>query len=274
MSQRALKKRDQNWQKCEKDVHQPMYRKQAQPVFTQRSKYIQRINGNGSKQTPPRLENRSNRHGTAKQKCSSTPNLTTIDEDDNDFGHHHELTRSHSESDLTKIPDANLLAHAKSEFHLTSIASTQVASQSSISHWHNKLPAKNRQFPMAKPLHDRYNRSQMQSSREKKSDNARSPNKIHFPSANVAATATAASSSSSRNDCTDAASIHIPIVGFEVMEERARFTVNFNFSFRFPNKMHQTKPNFHFGRCTSFALKNRSQTTVGSFCVDIPILCV
>lgn len=273
MSQRALKKRDQNWQKCEKDVHQPMYRKQTQPTFTQRSKYIQRINGNGSKQTPPRLENRSNRHGTAKQKCSSTPNLTTINEDDNDFGHHHELTRSHSESDLTKIPDANVLAHAKSEFHLTSIASTQVPSQSSISHWHNKMPTKIRQFPMAKPLHDRYSRSQMQmqSSREKKSDNAKTPNKIHFPSANVAAAAAAAASSSSRIDCTDAASIHIPIVGFEVMEERARFTVNLISLSDFKIKFIK---NSRFGRCTSFALKNRSQTTVGSFCVDIPILCV
>lgn len=222
MSQRALKKRDQSWQKCEKEIHQPMCRK---PQRTHRSKYVRRTTGNDG-HTINRVENKSNRHRIIKQKCSSTPNLTTIDEDDNDFGNRPELLRSHSESDLSRIPESNVLAHAKSEFHLTSIASTQVASENmiQISSRQNKMPAKsrNKHFPIAKQQSNNRSAIQVQLTSEMNTDNA-----IHFPRSFLSATAPASSSSSSKFDCTDSANIRIPIVGFEVMEERARFTVNY-----------------------------------------------
>lgn len=240
MSQRALKKRDQSWQKCEKEIHQPMYRKQAQPsLFTHRSKYVQRtINNerNGKHTTAANracAENKSNRHRIVKQKCSSTPNLTTIDEDENDFEIQCELQRSHSESDLSKIPDSNVLAHAKSEFHLTSIASTQVASENmiSISNRLQKMQTKtrNKHSSIAKQSNHR-STIQMQS-RAMTADNALAvaPNTYHYSrtAATISAPPPSLSSSSSLNfDCTDSANIRIPIVGFEVMEERARFTVN------------------------------------------------
>lgn len=234
MSQRALKKRDQSWQKCEKEIHQPMYRKQAQPLFTHRSKYIQRPNGNG-KHTTNRTcaENKSNRDCIIKQKCSSTPNLTTIDEDENDFGNRSELQRSHSESDLSRIPESNVLAHAKSEFHLTSIASTQVASESviPIPSRQPKTPAKarNKHFSIAKQSNHR-STIQVQLTGEMNTDDAIASNTFHFPRSLLTTAAAQASASSSKADCTDSPNIRIPIVGFEVMEERARFTVIF-FSF-------------------------------------------
>lgn len=239
MSQRALKKRDYSWQKCEKEIHQPMYRKQAQPIITHRSKYIQRTNGNGTKHTiTNRLEHKSShcyRSIVNKQKCSSTPNLTTIDEDDNDFANRSELQRSHSESDLSKIPESNVMAHAKSEFHLTSIASTHVASENmvQITNRPSKVPTKsrNKHFSIAKQSNNRLTGD------VNTDNNAMTSNTFHFPRSlrpSAAAHTSPTSSSSSKIDCTDSvANIRIPIVGFEVMEERARFTVNFNLPFIF-----------------------------------------
>lgn len=233
MSQRALKKRDYTWQKCEKEIYQPMYRKQAQPtLFTHRSKYIQRTNGLGTKHTTTNRsgveQKSSNRHRTiVKQKCSSTPNLTTIDEDEHDFTNRPELQRSHSESDLSKIPESNVMAHAKSEFHLTSIASTHVASEHTLQTTNrpNKVPTKsrNKHHSTAKQSINRSPSEAMNTV-----SNTMATHTIHFPRSlrPAAAAQTSPSSSSSKVDCTDSANFHIPIVGFEVMEERARFTVN------------------------------------------------
>lgn len=233
MSQRALKKRDYTWQKCEREIHQPMYRKQAQPtLFTHRSKYIQRTNGHGTKHTNTNRsgveQKSSNRHRTiVKQKCSSTPNLTTIDEDDHDFTNRPELQRSHSESDLSKIPESNVMAHAKSEFHLTSIASTHVASEhmAQITNRPNKMPTKsrNKHYSTAKPTNNRSLNEVMSTD-----SNTMASHAIHFPRSlrPAAAAQTSPSPSSSKADSTDSANFRIPIVGFEVMEERARFTVN------------------------------------------------
>lgn len=268
MSQRALKKRDYTWQKCEKELHQPMYRKQVQPLFTHRSKYIQRTNGNGTKHTTTAAtatnrscaEHKSNRHGSiVKQKCSSTPNLTTIDEDDSDFANRSELQRSHSESDLSKIPESNVMAHAKSEFHLTSIASTHVAADEmiEITNRQNKVPTKsrNKHFAMVKQS----NHKRVTSELNHTDNNAMTPNAFHFPRSlrpSVAATQTlpppspaSSSSPSWKIDCTDSANIRIPIVGFEVMEERARFTVNFILHVTFClTRANITKPVFLFNR--------------------------
>lgn len=224
MSQRALKKRDQKI-----EVHQPMYRKH--------SKYIQRTNGN-SKHTTNRIssvENKSYRHQVIKQKCSSTPNLTTIDEDDNDFRNRHELIRSNSESDLSKLRETNVLAHAKSEFHLTSIASTQVASENLIPIMStcrlHKMTAntRNTNFSLVKQLNGQINNRstiQVPFASGTNTDHAITSNTFHLPSPPHPAT-------SSKVDCTDSSNIRIPIVGFEVMEERARFTVNFRFQLDF-----------------------------------------
>lgn len=234
MSQRALKKRDYTWQKGEKEIHQPMYRKQAAPtLFTHRSKYIQRSNGNGTKHPPTNrsgVDNKSpiRQRTVVKHKCSSTPNLTTIDEDDHELTHRPELQRSHSESDLSKIPESNVMAHAKSEFHLTSIASTHVASEhiAQITNRPNKVPTKSRSKHHFAAKH-----SQNRSSDEpmNTSNHTVIAHAFHHPRAlrPAAAAQTATSpSSSSKVDCTDSANIRIPIIGFEVMEERARFTVN------------------------------------------------
>lgn len=233
MSQRALKKRDYTWQKCEKEIHQPMYRKQAQTtLITHRSKYIQRTNGHCTKHTNTNRsaveQKSSNRHrNIVKQKCSSTPNLTTIDEDDHDFTNRRELQRSHSESDLSRIPESNVMAHAKSEFHLTSIASTHVASENmvQITNRPSKVPTKsrNKHYSTAKPSNNRVPNEAMNTD-----SNTMASHATHFARSLRPATAaqTSPSSSSSKVDCTDSANFRIPIVGFEVMEERARFTVN------------------------------------------------
>lgn len=188
MSQRALKKREHYLLKQEKETHQ-IYRKQAQP--SHKSKYTQRNSGVVSKSAGIRSNTQLY---ASKRKFSSTPNLSTLDAPN--------IVRSHSESDLSNMTEANAIVNAKSEFHLQSIASTQLNES-------NYLAAQ-------------------------KKVAARQDHKVNMQSKRLsiqsgASSQTASSMTSSTSEPTggfvDLENIRVPIVGYEVMEERARFTV-------------------------------------------------
>lgn len=230
MSQRALKKRELSLQKQQQqqqqdDTHQ-IYRKQPQPQTAQKTKYTQRINTSGvlSKQSPRKANQIVKTNiGASKRKFGSTPNLTKP----YDTVHRHQLMRSHSESDLSTIPETNVLMNAKSEFHLKSIASTQVPEQSLHSTDHQfKLMNKTIQKHMDNQPNNQNKRMSIQSGL----------------SGQTAGSMTSSASDASTQPPTvgfcDTENIRIPIIGYEVMEERARFTVifeYFSFSYKFLN---------------------------------------
>lgn len=215
MSQRALKKRELSLQRQEKKIRQ-IYHKQPQPSTTQKFKYPQwyaplSVNNVLGKSSTMKLHqiDRINVPNAlkVKQKYSSTPNLTTIREVD-DCVDGNQLMRSHSESDLSKIPESKVLAHAKSEFHLKSIASTRV-------------PQQNLSSTLTS---EKYGKKSTTKQWTKSQSNLLSMN------GSVQGIGRMTSSSSQLNlvssvERSDIEKIHVPIVGYEVMEERARFTV-------------------------------------------------
>lgn len=236
MSQRALKKRELNLHRQEKETHQ-IYRKQSS-LITQKSKYTQRnvTNNVSSKYLAIKKDQSDNQHvpNVCVTKHSSTPNLATINEVD-EFIDRTELVRSHSESDLTKIPDAKVLLHAKSEFHLQSIQSTQVSHATSQQNLRKMFPS----------VHNV--RLAVESSCVDSSTNIQSnfkSTKLTMPKSmchSSMTTSTSNSSISSSIQSSDMENIRIPIIGYEVMEERARFTVhlfNYNISIYFVNYFH------------------------------------
>lgn len=221
MSQRALKKRELSLQKQQQqqqqdDTHQ-IYRKQPQPQTAQKTKYTQRINSSGvvSKQSPRKANQIVKTNiSVSKRKFGSTPNLTKP----YDTVHRHQLMRSHSESDLSTIPEANVLVNAKSEFHLKSIASTQVPEQS-----FNSTAQSEHQFKLM-------NKTIQKHIVENQPNNQNKRMSIQSGlSGQTAGSMTSSASDASTQPPTvgfcDTENIRIPIIGYEVMEERARFTV-------------------------------------------------
>lgn len=219
MSQRALKKREQSLQKQEKKEPQQIYRNQLQQLTTQKSKYTQRTNSVLSKHSVIKSNQIDNIHksdiSVSNQKFCSTPNLvSTIDSED----YNNQLIRSHSESDLTSMLESNPLVNAKSEFHLKSIASTQVPSFQSL--------------PSSTPNHQRSTKKAI--GKQQTMDSPTSS--LHSKRLSIQSGfsgQTISSMTSSASDSTQpptvgfcsTESVRIPIVGYEVMEERARFTV-------------------------------------------------
>lgn len=239
MSQRALKKREHSLQKQEKETHQ-IYRKQVQPFNAQQksTKYTQRTANPNSNVLSKSFviksnqidSNRSN-ISVCKQKFHSTPNLaaasslSSILSTSDSFrrNNQNQLVRSHSESDLSCMPaEANVLMNAKSEFHLKSIASTQVSTQ-------NFQP-----LTTSTPDHS-FNLAKKNITAVKQPMDTTARN-IHAKRMSIQSghsSQTAGSMTSSASDSTqpptvgfcDPDNIRIPIIGYEVMEERARFTV-------------------------------------------------
>lgn len=229
MSQRALKKREQSLQRHERETHQK-YRKQPQTMTTQKSKYTQRTISNSihNKHSTMKTNQSDNQLKSnvqmSKQKFSSTPNLATIIEDD-ELLDREQLVRSHSESDLTSIPDAKVLIHAKSEFHLQSIQSThvpQLSLQTMFPSVHNVRLAveSSPQTCVDGPMNIQSSLKSLQLSMSKSVCRQMSSSQTSSGSN---------SSISSTVKSSDAETIRIPIIGYEVMEERARFTVHLKF---------------------------------------------
>lgn len=206
MSQRALKKRGSNLLKQEKEIHQ-IYRKQPQPLIAQKTKYTQRANANAanSKHIAYKINHIESANYVSWQKYSSTPNLATIQSEPQN-----EIVRSHSESDLSNIPEANNLMNAKSEFHLKSIASTDVPTLNL--HPINTSTLGDRRFEKNTSMNKHIApNGQSNSSTVQKIRNSQ------CASSKFKSTAT--------TSIVDTENIRIPIIGYEVMEERARFTV-------------------------------------------------
>lgn len=131
MSQRALKKKGlMNISKQEREQHQPYQQKFSQSSSATKAKATNTIgssNGAVAKQTDliaSKISSRStpNLHelpSTAKDSSTSGSSA----EQENSLK---DLNRSHSETDLSRIPEEKILVNAKSEFHLKSIAVTNV----------------------------------------------------------------------------------------------------------------------------------------------------
>lgn len=246
MSQRALKKREHNLLKQEKETHQ-IYRKQAQPLSAQQKspKYTQRTANNSiicvvsksSVMKPYQIDKSRCSISASKLKFHSTPNLaaatTSIASSSMssilptaDRRKHNRIFRSHSENDLSCMPDeANVLVNAKSEFHLQSISSTQFPTQgfqslSTITSDRSFNQTKQNVI-VTKPMI-----TQPQNQYAKRMS-IHSGHSSHT-SGSLTSSASNASTQSANVGFGDRANIRIPIVGYEVMEERARFTVNQN----------------------------------------------
>lgn len=251
MSQRALKKREYSLQKQEKETHQ-IYRKQAQPFHAQQTKstakYTQQRTANSNSGLGKssviksnQIDNSNNSNiAVSKQKFYSTPNLATatttdptdaassskLSTTDSFRRNNNHIVRSHSESDLSCMPEeANVLVNAKSEFHLKSIASTQVPTQSFQS------------LSAVSTSDHSYNSGKKNTTSSTNTSMETPARNIHAKRMSIqsglssqgAGSMTSSASSSTQSPSVgfcDPDSIRIPIVGYEVMEERARFTVN------------------------------------------------
>lgn len=230
MSQRALKKRESNLLKQEKESHQ-IYRKHAQPLAAQKSKYTQRIATNtaiskyaASKANHIESAGKSNIY-VSRRKFSSTPNLAS-----NQSEKWNGMSRSHSESDLSNIPEANALVNARSEFHLKSIASTDVPRL-------NQLKMNTTTFSDRRIERKTLATQQSASNVQSKSASVQNGGNAQI-GGSMNASVVFHSTASPALAIADTEHIHIPIIGYEVMEERARFTVmsqklSFNFDLIF-----------------------------------------
>lgn len=226
MSQRALKKRDLlNAHKQEKEVTAQIYRKLTQPVAAHKSKNLQRsphqITANVDTATN---EGDANVLVASKRKYHSTPNLTVSQPLDNHQDS--KIIRAHSESNVNELPvNNNTLVNAKSEFHLKSIVSTEVPLRDQLADRFTARDDYSKRPPMGKSSTPIHQLKAMQSKR--------------MSIQSGLSTTTACSMTSSASDSTqpptsgfaDAENIRIPIIGYEVMEERARFTVNIYYKY-------------------------------------------
>lgn len=228
MSQKALKKRELlNLYKQEKETPHQIYRKQ--PIAQKQStKYVQRpapvSTTNFSKDA--KYFSQPHDNGVNKRKSISTPNLSdehcnrisTNQTNDTNSSPPKSPARAHSESDLATIPENRILVNAKSEFHLKSIASTQVTRpQHSIVN-NNKCDLAKKPLPHPSAMQPK--RMSMQSD----------------TTSRMACSITSSASDSTQTQSpttgfADVDNIRVPIIGYEVMEERARFTVNITIKF-------------------------------------------
>lgn len=144
---------------------------------------------------------------TQKQDKSTKDNLSSSNESE-------EFLRGHSESDLTKIPDNNPLVNAKSEFHLKTIVSTKVE--------HDTHERNINNGDGTKKLKTSSNRIKLRQQRM--------PTRNSMMSSMLSGSMASSISDRARSQASgfaDTENIRIPIIGYEVMEERARFTVCF-----------------------------------------------
>lgn len=234
MSQRALKKKDllNVTNKQEKETTHQIYRKQTQP-FTpykyyktaQRSTLSKNANANAS-DVNNKCDNiiEINNFAASKRQFFSTPNLSTQNNSNNNNSLTEQsdgrIQRAQSDSNLNAVQEPNSsMVNAKSEFHLKSIASTVVPLQEQLSIRSNQKHI-NSTTKKSSVEHSSFNEPRtMQSKRLS----------IHSGvSSNTAFSVTSSASDSTQpptSGFADSENIRIPIVGYEVMEERARFTV-------------------------------------------------
>lgn len=211
MSQRALRKRDQmlNTYRQQRgndqhyNHHHKIDRQSEQAIDTNGN-----LNGNGI---------------IAKDKFGSTPNLLDTSENASATDAASVSTldvenllspneSSRSESDLTRLRDKNTLVNATSEFHLKSIASTRVVPQPDT-HYVN---GNNRRNSVTK------------TTPQIKMSTKSAPASSRITSCSVSSTVSDSVQLPPRSPSigfADTSTIRVPIIGYEVMEERARFTV-------------------------------------------------
>lgn len=223
MSQKALKKRELlNFSKAEKENQHQIYRKQP-IVQKQPTKYLQKATVvSNTNHFLKESKHSDSSFAVNKHKFYSTPNLTSENQRISCANHLHNnqssgsntISRAHSESDLSTIPENRILVNAKSEFHLKSIASTQVARSPQHLIAGNKCELTKKSLPpqVRNKMHSKQTSTQSEiSSRMTNSitSSASDSTQTQSPTAGFA----------------DIENIRVPIIGYEVMEERARFTV-------------------------------------------------
>lgn len=197
MSQRAVKKRDQlhNNHRLEKEQHQSI-------------KQHQQIDGNG---------NINEEESSTIRRFGSTPNLLENNQNqlvNNSFkmteSHSFGMNSSRSENDLNQLPDDRQMINAKSEFHLKSIVSAHVDSNGNHK---KKTNGHEDHSPSTTTTNNRRDRVST----------------ISVPSnCSVTSITSVDRIDGNQSPCVgfaDTTKIRVPIVGYEVMEERARFTV-------------------------------------------------
>lgn len=225
MSQKALKKKElMNLQRQEREQYQ-LYQQQQQQQQQPHS-HIELFPAKNSIDHTNLL--------ATKNRFSSTPNINveafsslssssatmadnmkligqTIASGDATHPNEQLQQRGHSETDISKIPENKILVNAKSEFHLKSIASSQLPAvtigRRSMDAQHQKKSGSYRQFPqrMAKSSVAGSRVSSVTSSNRSEADGQMQGSQCGFA---------------------DTEHIRVPIIGYEVMEERARFTVS------------------------------------------------
>lgn len=229
MSQKALKKKELlNLQRQEREQYHQLYQQQQQQQ--QQHQPHSHIELFASKNSIDHTNLLATKH-----RFSSTPNINvvdplsssslsstmadnvkvTVDLYDTVDANDQLQQRGHSETDISKITDDKILVNAKSEFHLKSIASTQVPT-------------------VAGPRRD------MDAQNQRKSGSYRQmPPRKKTAKSSVDGSRVSSVTSSNRSDVgsqmqgsqcgfADTDHIRVPIIGYEVMEERARFTVSAN----------------------------------------------
>lgn len=216
MSQRALKKKELSYlQRQEREQHQLFKQQQQEPnkYPTPKIKLPNQSDGNGNLNT---------NLSKIKHRFSSTPNLLnlssseigpTASESALKIGPS-TLNSSRSESDLSRIPEENNLVNAKSEFHLKSIASKRIRPDTIDANGnqnHSEQTKKSGKFNQNLPQ-----RSRMSS---------RSAESSHMTCSITSIMSDTMQPRSPSAGFADTDNIRIPIIGYEVMEERARFTV-------------------------------------------------
>lgn len=168
----------------------------------------------------------------AKDKFGSTPNLLDTSENSSSTAVASVSTlnvenlrssndSSRSESDLTRLRDETTLVNAKSEFHLKSIASTRVVPQQNT-HYVNG----NQRDSVTKTT--AFNQNTNASSPQSKMSTRSAPASSHITSCSISSTVSDPVQLPPRSPSigfADTSTIRVPIIGYEVMEERARFTV-------------------------------------------------
>lgn len=272
MSQRALKKREllNLHHKQEKEIAHQIYRKQSQqqPINAQKFKYIQRSNNNtitisaaavavssdtGSgtvdaarnstanlKQLSTNVNINTNSNlAISRRAFNSTPILNCKHFELSDDGGDDvtkKLIRSHSDTDVNLIQSENnnnRLVNAKSEFHLKSIASTQIVDHHQPESQLN-LQKQQQQHQQHQRIELIRKQEQQQQLKQQQSQSKMPQSKRLSINSGVSSNTTGCSITSSASDSThpptsgftDVENIRIPIIGYEVMEERARFTVS------------------------------------------------
>lgn len=252
--------------KQEKEIAHQIYRKQSQSLINaHKFKYIQRNNNNTTtsaavgvpcdtaagvgvdaannstanlKQLSTNANIKTNSNlAISRRAFNSTPNLNNCthlewgDDDDDGDDVTKKLIRSHSDTDVNLIQlennNNNRLVNAKSEFHLKSIASTQITDDH-----HQPESQLNLQKPQQQQHHQRVEivRKQQQHQRQSKMPHSKRLSMNSGVSSNTTGCSITSSASDSTHPptsgFTDMENIRIPIIGYEVMEERARFTVS------------------------------------------------